>query len=39
MYVAITGLADKLDRAIIKHKEKSLGHRHDGAPFKRRTES
>jgi len=38
MYVAITGLADKLDRAIIKHKEKSLGHRHNGAPFKRRTE-
>ena len=30
MYAAIDGLMDKLDRTIIKHKEKSLGHRHDG---------
>jgi putative sigma-54 modulation protein len=28
MYAAIDGLIDKLDRAIIKHKEKHLGHRH-----------
>lgn len=39
MYVAITGLVDKLDRAIIKHKEKSLGHRHDGASLKNRADS
>jgi putative sigma-54 modulation protein len=30
MYAAIDALADKLDRAVIKHKEKSLAHRHDG---------
>ena len=36
MYAAIDGLVDKLDRAIIKHKEKSLQHRHDGEPLKRR---
>ena len=35
MYAAIDGLIDKLDRAIIKHKEKSLDHRHDGAPLRR----
>ena len=34
MYAAIDGLADKLDRTIIKHKEKNLEHRHDGAPIK-----
>lgn len=34
MYAAIDGLVDKLDRTIIKHKEKSLGHRHDGAAIK-----
>jgi putative sigma-54 modulation protein len=39
MYVAVNGLADKLDRAIIKHKEKSIGHRHDGASLKRRADS
>ena len=39
MYVAVTGLVDKLDRAIIKHKEKTLGHRHDGAPLKHRSDS
>jgi len=37
--IAVNGLADKLDRAIIKHKEKSLGHRHDGAPLKHRAAS
>ena len=34
MYAAIDGLVDKLDRTIIKHKEKSLEHRHNGAPLK-----
>lgn len=34
MYAAIDSLVDKLDRNIIKHKEKNLGHRHDGAPPK-----
>ena len=33
MYAAIDGLVDKLDRTIIKHKEKTLSHRHDGAPL------
>ena len=36
MYAAIDGLADKLDRTIIKHKEKSLERRHDGGPLKHR---
>jgi putative sigma-54 modulation protein len=31
MYAAIDNLVDKLDRQIIKHKEKSTGHRHNGA--------
>ena len=35
MYAAIDGLVDKLDRTIIKHKEKTLSHRHDAAPSKR----
>ena len=35
MYAAIDGLMDKLDRTLIKHKEKSLGHRHDGDELKR----
>jgi len=34
MYAAIDGLVDKLDRTIIKHKEKSLEHRHNGAALK-----
>lgn len=34
MYAAIDSLIDKLDRTIIKHKEKSLEHRHSGAPLK-----
>jgi putative sigma-54 modulation protein len=34
MYAAIDALADKLDRRILKHKEKSLSHRHDGAAIK-----
>ena len=31
MYAAIDNLVDKLDRQIIKHKEKSNGHRQNGA--------
>lgn len=34
MYAAIDALVDKLDRTIIKHKEKALAHRHDGASLK-----
>jgi putative sigma-54 modulation protein len=36
MYAAIDGLVDKLDRTIIKHKEKSLERRHEGATLKHR---
>ena len=31
MYAAIDGLVDKLDRQVLKHKEKLALHRHDGA--------
>jgi putative sigma-54 modulation protein len=31
MYAAVDGLVDKLDRAILKHKEKSLANRHAGS--------
>jgi putative sigma-54 modulation protein len=31
MYAAIDGLVDKLDRNIIKHKEKNLAQRYNGA--------
>jgi putative sigma-54 modulation protein len=34
LYAAIDGLVDKLDRTIIKHKERSLSQRHDGTPLK-----
>lgn len=34
MYAAIDALIDKLDRTIIKHKEKNLAHRHDNALIK-----
>lgn len=34
MYVAIDHLVGKLDRAILKHKGKSLAHRHDAEPMK-----
>lgn len=34
MYAAIDSLIDKLDRNIIKHKEKNLAHRHDSASTK-----
>ena len=36
MYAAIDGLVDKLDRTLMRHKEKSLERRHDGAPLKHR---
>ena len=38
MYAAIDGLVDKLDRAILKHKEKNLSQRHDGATLKHAAE-
>ena len=38
MYAAIDGLIDKLDRTIIKHKEKSLERRHGGGALKHRVE-
>ena len=34
MYAAIDGLVDKLDRTIIKHKEKIKTRRHDGDSLK-----
>lgn len=35
MYAAIDALADKLDRQVLKHKEKITSHhRHDGSPKK-----
>ena len=38
MYAAIDGLVDKLDRTIIKHKEKSLSRRHRDDALKHRVE-
>ena len=35
MYAAIDALADKLDRQVVRHKEKLAVHRHDGAAIKR----
>ena len=35
MYAAIDALADKLDRQVLRHKEKLAVHRHDGAAIKR----
>ena len=35
MYAAIDLLIDKLDRQVVKHKEKLTGHRHEGAAVKR----
>jgi putative sigma-54 modulation protein len=37
MYAAIDALADKLDRQVLKHKEKRNGQRHDSVPAKRVT--
>jgi putative sigma-54 modulation protein len=34
MYAAIDGLVDKLDRTIIKHKEKTLSGRHGSTALK-----
>lgn len=39
MYAAIDVLADRLDRQVLKHKEKQNGHRHDGAVIKRDIEA
>ena len=38
MYAAIDSLADKLDRQVLKHKEKNGNNRHDGAARKRTTD-
>jgi putative sigma-54 modulation protein len=38
MYAAIDGLVDKLDRTIVKHKEKNLTQRHNDAPLKYQAE-
>ena len=35
MYAAIDALADKLDRQVVKHKEKLKVHRHESEPAKR----
>ena len=35
MYAAIDALADKLDRQVLKHKEKLTIHRHEAEPMKR----
>lgn len=35
MYAAIDALADRLDRQVLKHKEKRHEHRHEGAAIKR----
>ena len=35
MYAAIDALADKLDRQVVKHKEKLALHRHDATGTKR----
>jgi putative sigma-54 modulation protein len=37
MYAAIDTLIDKLDRTIIKHKEKNLSHRHDADALRQNT--
>jgi putative sigma-54 modulation protein len=35
MYAAIDALADKLDRQVLRHKEKRNGSRHEPAVIKR----
>jgi putative sigma-54 modulation protein len=35
MYAALDALADKLDRQVLKHKEKLKAHRHEEEPAKR----
>ena len=39
MYAAIDALADKLDRQVLKHKEKLKIHRHDVQPKRQVSES
>ena len=39
MYAAIDALADKLDRQIVKHKEKLKVHRHESEPAKRQLDA
>jgi len=39
MYAAIDALADKLDRQIVKHKEKLTVHRHESEPLKRQMDA
>jgi putative sigma-54 modulation protein len=34
MYAAIDSLSDKLDRQVLKHKEKTMDHRNNSAPKK-----
>lgn len=34
MYAAIDALMDKLDRQIIRYKEKTIDHRHNGRPLR-----
>ena len=36
MYAAIDALADKLDRQVLRHKEKTNGHRHEPVALKRK---
>ena len=36
LYAAIDALTGKLDRALLKHKNKGIAHRHDGPPVKHR---
>lgn len=36
MYAAIDALADKLDRQVVKHKEKLIVRRHETEPMKRK---
>ena len=35
MYAAIDALADKLDRQVLRHKEKKNGQRHEPGAIKR----
>ena len=39
MYAAIDALADKLDRQVLKHKEKRAANRHEHAAIKRSPEA
>jgi putative sigma-54 modulation protein len=39
MYAAIDALADKLDRQVLRHKEKRNGNRHEPAPIKHDAEA